>query len=135
LTDHGPPDHGGWYPLLRGRLLRGSRVGVNHTGLLRNENDGSGDQQTEWALYFVRLRPSRAPGRSRVRCRRRAVEQRRRSIDLGYDSCTSGTSVSLEREGLVHLSTYHGVAHRWTLLPRLRTEKAGLVTNWNEGGA
>ncbi|HLL40721.1 MAG TPA: hypothetical protein VK357_13800 [Rubrobacteraceae bacterium] len=43
--------------------------------------------------------------------------------------------VSLEREGLVHLSTYHGVAHRWTLLPRLRTEKAGLVTNWNEGGA
>ena len=44
-------------------------------------------------------------------------------------------AVSLEREGLVHLSTYHGVAHRWTLLPRLRTEKAGLVTLWNEGGA
>lgn len=44
-------------------------------------------------------------------------------------------AVSLEREGLVHLSTYHGVAHRWTLLPRLRTEKAGLVTIWNEGGA
>ncbi len=45
-----------------------------------------------------------------------------------------GWAVSLEREGLVHLSTYHGVAHRWTLLPRLRTEKAGLVTIWNEGG-
>jgi hypothetical protein len=44
-------------------------------------------------------------------------------------------AVSLEREGLVHLSTYHGVAHRWTLLPRLRTEKAGLVTIWNEVGA
>jgi hypothetical protein len=44
-------------------------------------------------------------------------------------------AVSLEREGLVHLSTYHGVAHRWTLLPRLRTENAGLVTIWNEGGA
>jgi hypothetical protein len=25
-------------------------------------------------------------------CRRCAVEQRRRSIDLGYDSCTSGPS-------------------------------------------
>jgi hypothetical protein len=35
----------------------------------------------------------------------------------------------------VHLSTYHGVAHRWTLLPWLRTEKAGLVTIWNEGDA
>jgi hypothetical protein len=44
-------------------------------------------------------------------------------------------AVSLEREGLVHLSTYHGVAHRWTLLPRLRTENAGLVTIWNDGGA
>jgi hypothetical protein len=44
-------------------------------------------------------------------------------------------AVSLEREGLVHLSTYHGVAYRWTLLPRLRTENAGLVTIWNEGGA
>lgn len=44
-------------------------------------------------------------------------------------------AVSLERESLVHLSTYHGVAHRWTLLPRLRTENAGLVTIWNEGGA
>jgi hypothetical protein len=44
-------------------------------------------------------------------------------------------AVGLEREGLVHLSTFHGVAHRWTLLPRLRTEKAGLVTIWNEGGA
>jgi hypothetical protein len=44
-------------------------------------------------------------------------------------------AVALEREGLVHLSTYHGVAHRWTLLPRMRTEKVGLVTIWNEGGA
>jgi hypothetical protein len=44
-------------------------------------------------------------------------------------------AVSLEREGQVHLSTYHGVAHRWTLLPRLRTEKAGLVMIWNEGCA
>lgn len=44
-------------------------------------------------------------------------------------------AVSLESEGLVHLSTYHGVAQRWTLLPRLPSEKAGLVTIWNEGGA
>jgi len=44
-------------------------------------------------------------------------------------------AVSLEREGLVHLSTYHGVAHRLTLLPRLRTENVGLVTIWNDGGA
>jgi hypothetical protein len=44
-------------------------------------------------------------------------------------------AVSLEQEGLVNLSTYHGVWNRWTLLPRLRTEKAGLVTIWNEGGA
>ena len=44
-------------------------------------------------------------------------------------------AVRLEQEGLVRLSTYHGIAHRWTLLPRLLTEKAGLVTIWNEGGA
>jgi hypothetical protein len=44
-------------------------------------------------------------------------------------------AVALEREGLVRLSTYQGVAHRWTLLPRLRTENAGLVTIWNDGGA
>lgn len=44
-------------------------------------------------------------------------------------------AVALEREGLASLSTYHGVDRRWTLLPRLLTEKAGLVTVWNEGGA
>ena len=44
-------------------------------------------------------------------------------------------AISLEREGPVNLSTYHGVSHRWTLLPRLRAENAGLVTIWNEGGA
>ena len=64
-------------------------------------------------------------------CRRAAPQEHRPRLRLLYDEW----DVSLEREGLVHLSTYHGVAHRWTLLPRLRTEKAGLVTNWNEGGA
>jgi hypothetical protein len=44
-------------------------------------------------------------------------------------------AVGLEKEGLVRLNTYHGIAHRWTLLPRLPAEKAGLVTIWNEGGA
>jgi hypothetical protein len=44
-------------------------------------------------------------------------------------------AVGLEQEGLVRLQTYHGIAHRWTLLPRLPTEKAGLVTIWNESGA
>ncbi len=44
-------------------------------------------------------------------------------------------ALRLERDALVQLSTYHGIANRWTLLPRLRTEKAGLVTIWNEGGA
>ena len=44
-------------------------------------------------------------------------------------------AVRLEQEGLVRLQTYHGVARRWTLLPRLPTEKAGLVTTWDEGGA
>jgi hypothetical protein len=44
-------------------------------------------------------------------------------------------AVSMEQEGLVRLQTYHGVSHRWTLLPRLTTEKAGLVTIWNESGA
>ena len=44
-------------------------------------------------------------------------------------------ALHLEQDALVRLSTYHGIANRWTLLPRLRTEKAGLVTIWNDGGA
>jgi hypothetical protein len=44
-------------------------------------------------------------------------------------------AVRLEQEGLLRLNTYHGLAHRWTLLPRLPAEKAGLVTIWNEDGA
>ena len=44
-------------------------------------------------------------------------------------------AVRLEQEGLARLCTYHGIARRWTLLPRLPGEKAGLVTVWNEGGA
>jgi hypothetical protein len=39
---------------------------------------------------------------------------------------------SLEEEGLVKLQSYHGVADRWILLPRLTTEGAGLVSIWNE---
>ncbi|MFO0897982.1 MAG: hypothetical protein U0836_11215 [Pirellulales bacterium] len=43
-------------------------------------------------------------------------------------------AISLEQQGLATLATFCGVANRWTLLPRLPTEKAGLVTIWNEGG-
>lgn len=43
-------------------------------------------------------------------------------------------AVSLERKGLVTLSTYHGTTGRKTLLPRLRDEGVGLVTIWNEKG-
>ncbi len=42
----------------------------------------------------------------------------------------------LEGRGLVSLSTYEGIgAKRFTLLPRLAEENAGLVTIWNDGGA
>lgn len=43
-------------------------------------------------------------------------------------------AVSLEREGLVKLFTYHG-KEQWTLLPRLQPENVGLVTIWNSNGA
>jgi hypothetical protein len=43
---------------------------------------------------------------------------------------------SLEREGLCRLSTYQGVgANRYTLLPRLQPDNAGLVTVWNDHGS
>jgi hypothetical protein len=42
---------------------------------------------------------------------------------------------SLEAENLVRLTTYIGKSDRWTLLPRLVNDKAGLVTIWNENGA
>lgn len=40
----------------------------------------------------------------------------------------------LEREGLVTLESYRGIADRWILLPRLIAEGAGLVSIWNERG-
>lgn len=43
-------------------------------------------------------------------------------------------AISLEKEGLVKLSTYHGTAQRWRLLPRLKADNVGLVTIWNDGG-
>jgi alkylated DNA nucleotide flippase Atl1 len=43
-------------------------------------------------------------------------------------------ALSLEDEGLVRLSTYHGKG-RWTLLPYLIADDAGLVTIWNDKGA
>jgi hypothetical protein len=42
---------------------------------------------------------------------------------------------TIEKTGVVHLSTFKGVSTRWTLLPRLQPEDAGLVTLWNENGA
>lgn len=44
-------------------------------------------------------------------------------------------ALALAREGLVRLSTYHGVGTRWTLLPRRQPDNAGLVTSWHDGGA
>lgn len=44
-------------------------------------------------------------------------------------------ALTLERENLVKLWSYHGIADRLTLLPRLRDENVGLVTVWNERGA
>lgn len=43
-------------------------------------------------------------------------------------------AVTLEREGLVRLYTYHGRG-RWTLLPQFPNERRGLVTLWNSNGA
>ncbi len=43
-------------------------------------------------------------------------------------------AIRLEREGLVRLGTGRGKG-RWTLLPRLVADDAGLVTIWNENGA
>ena len=41
----------------------------------------------------------------------------------------------LESEGLCRLSTYQGVgANRYTLLPRLQPDNAGLITVWNDHG-
>jgi hypothetical protein len=44
-------------------------------------------------------------------------------------------AVTLEREGLVNLATFKGISNRFTLLPRLVSDNAGLVTIWNDGGA
>lgn len=41
---------------------------------------------------------------------------------------------SLESEGLVSLGSYRGKSGRWTLLPRIPAEHAGLVTIWNDKG-
>jgi hypothetical protein len=43
-------------------------------------------------------------------------------------------AISLEREGLARLFTYHG-KNRLTLLPYLIGDEAGLVTIWNDNGA
>ena len=44
-------------------------------------------------------------------------------------------AITLEREGLAKLGTYHGTARRWTLLPYVRGDSATLATVWNERGA
>ena len=43
-------------------------------------------------------------------------------------------AISLEKDGLARLSTYHG-KNRLTLLPYLIGDEAGLVTIWNDNGA
>ncbi len=47
-------------------------------------------------------------------------------------------ALSLEREGVARLGTYHGVLHaasrRWTLLPYVRGDNATLATVWNDRG-
>lgn len=42
---------------------------------------------------------------------------------------------SLEKAGLAYLETFQGVSNRWTLLPRIPGDKAGLVTIYNDRGA
>ncbi len=44
-------------------------------------------------------------------------------------------AMALEQQGLAHLSTYHGVSGRLTLLPRLLVGNVGLVTIYNDNGA
>ena len=44
----------------------------------------------------------------------------------------SDWAISLEREGLVRLSTYHSTSGALTLLPRLPAEGVGLITIWND---
>jgi hypothetical protein len=44
-------------------------------------------------------------------------------------------ATGIEAEGLAKLSTYKGKSGRITLLPRIPTEDAGLVTIWNDKGA
>ncbi len=44
-------------------------------------------------------------------------------------------ATALEQQGLAHLSTYHGVSGRLTLLPRLLVGNVGLVTIYNDNGA
>jgi hypothetical protein len=41
----------------------------------------------------------------------------------------------LEKRGWAWLQSCAGKAHRWTLLPNLAQNRAGLVTLWNENGA
>jgi hypothetical protein len=41
---------------------------------------------------------------------------------------------SLEKEGVVELSSFIGKLDRWVLLPKLEADNAGLVTIWNDGG-
>ncbi len=58
-----------------------------------------------------------------------APEAQRQDLRRLYD-----WAISLEQEGLVRLSTYHG-KNRLTLLPYLSGDDAGLVTIWNDNGA
>jgi hypothetical protein len=43
-------------------------------------------------------------------------------------------AVALERDGLARVYSFRGVSGRFTLLPRLAGEDAGMVTIWNDGG-
>ena len=58
-----------------------------------------------------------------------AVEDQRSILQMLCD-----WAVTLEREGLVRLRTYHGKRGSLTLLPRLRAGDAGLVTIYNDKG-
>lgn len=43
-------------------------------------------------------------------------------------------AIGLEKEGLCQLSSFQGIADRSILLPRLRSDNAGLISIWNERG-
>lgn len=93
--------------------------------------------------------PQRVEGESKVPEQAKQAEERGRVVE-GADDFIAGIgkasaeqaailrrladwAVSLQKERLVRLLTYHGKSGIMTLLPYLRADNAGLVTIWHDG--